>query len=80
MMLQRQIIRIALVLFLIGYSQAFALGIVNWVEEALLNDGRVIEVESPRELRRLHYLREWSHEQDEQILPGSQRSRRTAGA
>ena len=21
--------------------------------------------ESPRELRRLHYLREWSHEQDE---------------
>ncbi len=27
--------------------------------------------ESPRELRRLHYLREWSHEQDEQIFPGS---------
>ena len=25
--------------------------------------------ESPRELRRLHYLREWSHEQSEQIFP-----------
>jgi hypothetical protein len=24
--------------------------------------------ESPRELRRLHYLREWSHEQDEQVF------------
>ena len=24
--------------------------------------------ESPRELRRLHYLREWSHEQDKQVF------------
>ena len=31
--------------------------------------------ESPRELRRLHYLRKWSHyEQDEAIFPGSQRA------
>lgn len=36
--------------------------------------------ESPRELRRLHFLREWSHEQDEQIFPGSQRACRTTGA
>ena len=38
------------------------------------------KTESPRELKRLHYLREWSHEQDEQILPGSQRACRTAGS
>ena len=31
--------------------------------------------ESPWELRRLHYLRKWSHyEQDEAIFPGSQRA------
>ena len=39
-----------------------------------------VRTESPRELRRLHYLREWSHEQDEQIFPGSQRACRTTGA
>ena len=26
------------------------------------------ENESPRELRRFHYLREWSHEQDKQVF------------
>ncbi len=33
--------------------------LVNWAE---------IAPESPRELRRLRYLREWSHEQNEQIF------------
>ncbi len=34
--------------------------------DAETSDGsRYATHESPRELRRLHYLREWSHEQDE---------------
>lgn len=37
--------------------------------------------ESPWELRRLHYLRKWSHyEQDEAIFPGSQRACCTPGS
>jgi len=31
-------------------------------------DDRLEPTESPRELRRLHYLREWSDEQDEKIF------------
>jgi len=45
MMLQRLMICIALISFFIGSSQVFALGIVNWVEEVPLHDGRVIEVD-----------------------------------
>jgi hypothetical protein len=30
---------------------------------------RLYKIESPRELRRLQPLREWSHEQDEQVFP-----------
>lgn len=37
-------------------------------------DVRDIEGESPQELRRLHYLREWDHEQDEKIFTGNQRA------
>ena len=51
-------------------------GILNWALEGkrrLAERGRFVQPasgESPRELRRLHYLREWSHdEQIKQIFP-----------
>src|SRR5699024_7924192 len=32
-------------------------------------DGPFEQFESPRVLRRLHFLREWSHEQEQQVFP-----------
>jgi len=39
-----------------------------------------METEPLRILRRLHYLRNWSHEQIKQIFPRSPRTRRSHGA
>ena len=40
----------------------------------------IAEYESPRVLRRLQILREWSHEQNKQIFPRSQGTRSSYGA
>ena len=66
-----------LVLVSLALLALLCVGLFSFFQASKLNDAstrsmerHVLLVESPRELRRLHYLREWSHdEQIKQIFP-----------
>lgn len=66
-----------------AYVKAAAFGICE-VRQAKIVKGQnhflLGGYESPRVLRRLQILREWSHEQVKQVFPRSTRARRAHGA
>jgi hypothetical protein len=51
----------------------------GYVPDVLVKYHADVQTEPPRILRRLQPLRRWSHEEDNEVLPGSTRTRRADG-